>query len=754
MRKRVLPMLILSIGCLVAASGGALHWLYQSQVDQIRSIEHRQVGINPAPHPSSISSAPPIDASRDADLMNEISTAQAHTRRALWLILSASVAVGAALAAFLYELTGAAEQALAARTRELEEANETTARRDEALRTCSSELSGAVAAIEQRDQALRTRSAELAGAQTELTDARTRLHDSKVALAEARAAMEQRDREARSLSQELAKAGAALEQRVSERSAELAADVAQRDAAAEALRVSEACFRAMFESSTVGMCESDRATGHFLRVNRKLCEITGYSEAELLDRTFLDITHPDDREANREAHRRFRTGEQREYRVEKRYLKKDGSVAWVQVGVSPHAPEAVHVFAVVQDITDRKRAEAALADSERFARSVVDALGEHIAILDSSGRILATNHAWREFTSAGGGEASECGPGANYLAVCDAAAIMDGNEDARAAAAGIRSVLLAQATHFTLEYAAPAPDEARWFEMRVTPFPQEGRARLVVSHHDITERRRARELERERTGLREAVTGMEQVLGVVGHELRTPLAGLRAMSEFLLTDAARGTAEYEQFLNGMSDEVARMSQTVDNLLEAARLNSGKARWNFRAFAVRDVCDEAIDTIRPLIDLAKVAIDLNVDPANLAMRGDAEAIRRLIINLANNARKHTEAGRIALQAAALSDSAGDWVEFVLSDTGCGIAPEIQSRLGEPFALNSGVVGSYSVSGAGLGLAICKSIVAAHGGSLAIDSAPGAGTRITVRLRADLAQAQPPTLAPEPMLTAAG
>jgi signal transduction histidine kinase len=81
-----------------------------------------------------------------------------------------------------------------------------------------------------------------------------------------------------------------------------------------------------------------------------------------------------------------------------------------------------------------------------------------------------------------------------------------------------------------------------------------------------------------------------------------------------------------------------------------------------------------------------------------------------------------------------------VEVCVSDTGAGIAPEIISRLGDAFALNRGVVGADSVKGAGLGLAICKEIAAAHGGLLEVRSEPGRGTAITVRLRADLVEPQ--------------
>ena len=82
----------------------------------------------------------------------------------------------------------------------------------------------------------------------------------------------------------------------------------------------------------------------------------------------------------------------------------------------------------------------------------------------------------------------------------------------------------------------------------------------------------------------------------------------------------------------------------------------------------------------------------------------------------------------------------WAEVVVTDTGSGIAPNVLARLGEAFALTSGVVGDRNfVGGAGLGLAICKGIVAAHGGTLLVESAVGAGTTITARLRTDLAEA---------------
>lgn len=260
--------------------------------------------------------------------------------------------------------------------------------------------------------------------------------------------------------------------------------------------------------------------------------------------------------------------------------------------------------------------------------------------------------------------------------------------------------------------------------------------RVIGAMQDQSERKRAAELQQERNSLREAMRAMDQVLGVVGHELRTPLAGLRAISEFLLDDTARHTEQWDRFLKDMHDEVIRMSQTVNDLLEAARLNSGRATWNFGTFELQQVCEEALTIVRPLINESTVSLTATVCPPDLCMRGDADALRRLILNLISNSRKYTKAGSIAVHVSARQSGMERWIDIRVRDTGTGIPPEIANRLGEPFALNSGAVGANYVSGTGLGLSICKAVAAAHGGAIRFESTPGAGTTVTVAVRADL------------------
>jgi len=285
-----------------------------------------------------------------------------------------------------------------------------------------------------------------------------------------------------------------------------------------------------------------------------------------------------------------------------------------------------------------------------------------------------------------------------------------------------------------------------WFDRGVVLRDPEGKpVSMVGAVTDVTDQKRAAVLEAERQALRKAVASMEQVLGVVGHELRTPLAGVRAISELLLlqgeaegVDGRNGGApSRQQMLASLNDQVVRMADTVNDLLEAARLNSGMAKWNWSQFNLRDVCEEAMETVRPLVDA--VAVELSIEPApeaaGLTMNGDANAVRRLVLNLLNNALKHTRHGFVRVSARAVAADV-DWVEVTVSDSGEGIPPEIRARLGHAFALNAGIVGDNHVRGTGLGLAICKGIAAAHGGQIEIHSDVGRGTIVTVKLRADL------------------
>jgi PAS domain S-box-containing protein len=148
-------------------------------------------------------------------------------------------------------------------------------------------------------------------------------------------------------------------------------DITQRIQAELALRQSEEQFRAMFEVASIGMAQADVHTGQWLRVNAKLCAITGYTVEEMLRLRVSEITHPEDREQDWQAFARVVRGDAPDYRMEKRYVRKDGTLVWVNVNMTvirDAAGQPLRTMATIEDITDRKRLEVERIELEAQLR--------------------------------------------------------------------------------------------------------------------------------------------------------------------------------------------------------------------------------------------------------------------------------------------------------------------------------------------------------------------------------------------------
>jgi PAS domain S-box-containing protein len=167
-------------------------------------------------------------------------------------------------------------------------------------------------------------------------------------------------------------------------------DITERKQAEEALRESREQFKAMFETASIGMAQANSQTGQFLRVNQKMCEITGYSSDELLAMRVSEITHPEDRGQEREVFQDVINGKWPDYKLEKRYIRKDGEIIWVNVNrtiVRDSAGQPVHTVAAIEDITDRRRAEeqvkASLHEKEVLLKEVHHRVKNNLQVISS-----------------------------------------------------------------------------------------------------------------------------------------------------------------------------------------------------------------------------------------------------------------------------------------------------------------------------------------------------------------------------------
>ncbi len=269
-----------------------------------------------------------------------------------------------------------------------------------------------------------------------------------------------------------------LEGRVQQRTAELCR-------ATEGLRQNEQRYRSLVAAIT-SIVWNTAASGEVEADLPGWSAFTGQEQERIRGWGWLEAIHPEDRARTASAWSEAVTAGTL-YEVEHRLRREDGQYRdMLARGMPIKGADAAVIewVGVHTDITERKRAEQALAESERFARSTLDALSTHIAILDENGLILATNRAWREF-GAVNSATTEVGVGANYLDACDRAT-GPGSDEGATVARSIRAVISGSGGEFSLEYACHSPGEKRWFLARATRFGGEGPVRVVMSHENIS----------------------------------------------------------------------------------------------------------------------------------------------------------------------------------------------------------------------------------------------------------------------------
>jgi heavy metal sensor kinase len=210
------------------------------------------------------------------------------------------------------------------------------------------------------------------------------------------------------------------------------------------------------------------------------------------------------------------------------------------------------------------------------------------------------------------------------------------------------------------------------------------------------------------------------------HELRTPLAIIRGEAEIALAQE-RAPAEYRETLNIIQDEAGRVVSLVEDLLSLARADAGQQPLQHEALYFNDLVDESCRAVKVLAQSRRVA--LQVAPAeDIPLQGDPKLLRRMVLNLLDNALKYTPPGgsvRVELNRNCTH------AELKISDTGIGIPAEAAPHVFERF-YRVDKARSRAAGGSGLGLPIVKWIAEAHGGGISLTSRPGAGSTFCVRL----------------------
>jgi PAS domain S-box-containing protein len=466
----------------------------------------------------------------------------------------------------------------------------------------------------------------------------------------------------------------------------LAATIEREGSEAE-LRASEERFRATFEQAAVGVAHVG-LDGRWLRVNNKLFEITGYPREELIRKTFQDITHPDDLDADLEQARQLLAGEIETYSMEKRYIKMDGSTVWINLTVSlvrEPSGEPAYFIAVIEDIAERKKAEEALGQSESRYRAVVKQSADGIYLMEgSTGRILETNPALRDML----------GYGAEELRGMDLHGIVA--HDPEDVYANVERTLR-EGWSFIRERGYRRKDgSVVEVEVAASAVDYGDKQMICAAIRDITERKRAEEARRDirdaerRRIARDLHDGVLQDLSYTSAAIGLIMIMLQA-----------NDAKVEEQLQAAIDAVRRGAEGLREVVNDLRLEDEDGR----PFA--EVMESLVRRNRTMAKNVEISLEVGEGVPATPLGETGTQASRLIQEALTNARRHSHAKSISVS---LRMDGPDLIAEV-ADDGVGLGPETSP---------------------GVGLSSMRERAAVIGGELEIASERERGTRVRLRI----------------------
>jgi len=468
--------------------------------------------------------------------------------------------------------------------------------------------------------------------------------------------------------------------------------------------------------------------GSIVDCNQAFEEMFGYTRDEVVLHRLDELIVPgEEQDSARELTQRARDGQT--VHAEVRRLHKDGhSVDVALHGVEVRVDgEHSGVFAIYEDISERKRAQEALQQSERRSRTLFEHVPDPIFIFDkASNRFLDCNSAVERVYGYTRDELRsmtpyDLHPPEDYMKV---------HENIAVANVDSPKVFV----HLT--------KDGRKMDVEIlsNDIVWEGQTAWISIVRDITERKRAEaELRAAKAAAEEATAAKSVFLANMSHEIRTPMNAIIGMTD--LTLETRLDEEQQEYLQTVRDASESLLALIDDILDFSKIEAGKLELEPLDFRLRDCVENAVRTLA--VRAGQKGLELAVDfPADVpdAVIGDPVRLRQIFVNLVGNAIKFTADGEIEVRAGVESSDDDEVVlRFSVRDTGIGIPNDKLSTIFESFS-QADVSTTRQFGGSGLGLAISSQLAERMGGRMWAESTIGEGTTFHFIVRLGL-QRQP-------------
>jgi two-component system sensor kinase FixL len=488
-------------------------------------------------------------------------------------------------------------------------------------------------------------------------------------------------------------------------------------------------YRAIFDHSAIGVLVAD-ADGRFVDVNPAYAKILGYRPDELVGTTFAEITHPDDIDRQLALFKQLATGKIEDFTLDKRFIGKQGNVVWVRFAAASLTDETGlrrGTLGMIEDITERKRTEEALANSETHLRSIIETLPHAVITICERG-VVETFSPSAE-TLFGYRAEEVVGENVRMLMPEPYRSQHDGylaqyRETGEKRIIGLGRIVVGRRKNgesfpMQLSVGESAANDRRFFTGIV---------------QDITAQENA---ERELRTLQDELISVSRVsaMGEMGsgiaHELNQPLTAVinyvQACRRLTRPDREPNPAKVQDLM----DKAVAQAERAGEIVRRLRTFIGKGETERTVESINTIVEEASALAMSGTSTAGMDVQIDTGAELPDVLVDRIQVQQVVLNLIRNAVEAMEDAAEKCLLVSTSQTDDGWAEVAVSDTGPGLPPLIAETLFEPFH-------TTKEAGMGIGLSICRTIVEAHEGRIWADTNSAGGTtfHFTVPLVGDI------------------